>query len=88
MGRRMLPIAFFPDRPSLPWQRNMNKASVNLQTHNTSLVVRVQLAKVAGHCRDIPLDAYCEKETIHIQSTGIKPCKNRQGFTLKCEKVV
>jgi len=25
MGRRMLPIAFFPDRPPLSWQRNLEQ---------------------------------------------------------------
>jgi len=25
MGHRMLPIAFFPDRPPLPWQRNLGQ---------------------------------------------------------------
>jgi len=25
MGHRMLPIAFFPDWPSLPWQRNLGQ---------------------------------------------------------------
>jgi len=25
MGHRMLPIAFFPDRPPLPWQRDLGQ---------------------------------------------------------------
>jgi len=25
MGHRMLPIEFFPDRPPLPWQRNLGQ---------------------------------------------------------------
>jgi len=25
MGHQMLPIAFFPDRPPLPWQRNLRQ---------------------------------------------------------------
>jgi len=25
MGHRMLPIAFFPDRPPLPWQQNLGQ---------------------------------------------------------------
>jgi len=25
MGHQMLPIALFPDRPSLPWQRNLGQ---------------------------------------------------------------
>jgi len=30
MGHRMLPIAFFPDRPPLPWQRNLGQNGLQL----------------------------------------------------------
>jgi len=30
MGHQMLPIAFFPDRPPLPWQQNLGQIGYNL----------------------------------------------------------
>jgi len=29
MSHRMLPTAFFPDRPPLPWQRNLGQNGYN-----------------------------------------------------------
>jgi len=50
MSHQMLPIAFFPDRPPLPWQRNLGQ-------NGLSLGLRRRFLRDFCACRDGPSNA-------------------------------